>query len=440
MPCLNNINKAKKMKNTIITILLLSITHLLLAQGSPAKAHEGVLTIAGGTLHIGNGEVVENGIVVIQNGKITYAGSAASAPSLPEGRTIMAKGKDVYPGMVALNTQLGLVEVGAVRATRDQAEIGRFNPSIRSIIAYNTDSQVIPTIRSNGVLMAQIVPQGNVMPGQSSMVQLDAWNWEDAAVTLDNVLHLNWPRAYRRSGSWPNFGPIKPNDNYAKSMTQIEDFMNQAKAYANMSSPKETNLKFETLKGVFSGDKKIFVRTDNAKSIIHAVNMMKSYGVEPVIVGGAESHLVLDFLKENNVSVVLDNTQRLPRRDENDVDLPYKLPRILHDAGVKFALSMPGFYEVRNLPFQAGQAIGQGLPYEQAVKAVTMTPAEIAGIGDLVGTLEKGKDGTLIISEGDVLDMRTSKITHAFIQGRAVDLDNKQSALYRKFTDKYEGK
>lgn len=428
------------MKNIIITIILLTITQALTAQGSPAKAHDGVLSITGGTLHIGNGEVVKNGIVVIQNGKIAYAGPTSGAPSLPEGRTISAQGKDVYPGMVALNTQLGLVEVAAVRATRDGSEIGRFNPSIRSIIAYNTDSKVTPTIRSNGILTAQIVPEGNVMPGQSSMVQLDAWNWEDAALALDNVLHLNWPRPYRRSGSWPNFGPIKPNDNYGKSMTQIEDFMNQAKAYANMSSPKETNLKFETLKGVFSGQKKIFVRTDNAKSMIHAVNMMKSYGVEPIIVGGAESHLILDFLKENKVSIILDQTQRLPRRDENDVDLPFKLPRILHEAGISFALSMPGFYEVRNLPFQAGQAVGQGLPYEKAVEAVTLSPARIAGIDNLVGTLEKGKDGTVIISEGDVLDMRTSKVIHAFIQGRAVDLDNKQSALYKKFTDKYEGK
>ena len=216
--------------------------------------------------------------------------------------------------------------------------------------------------------------------------------------------------------------------------------MKQAKAYANMSSPKETNLKFETLKGVFSGEKKIFVSTHNAKSIIHAVNMMKSFGVEPVIVGASESHLILDFPKENNVSIVLNETQRLPRRDENDVDLPFKLPRILHEAGVSFALSMPGFYTVRNLPFQAGQAVAQGLPYEKAVEAVTLSPAKIAGIGDSVGSLEAGKDATLFISEGDVLDMMTSKITHAFIQGRAVDLDNKQSALYRKFTNKYEGK
>ena len=426
------------MKNILTIILLLGISQMLIAQDSPTKAHQGTLAITGGTLHIGNGDVVENGIVVIQNGKITYAGSLAGAPSLPEGRTIMAKGKDIYPGMVALNTQLGLVEIGAVRATRDGSEIGSFNPSIRSIIAYNTDSKVTPTVRSNGVLTAQVVPQGNVIPGQSSMVQLDAWNWEDAAIAMDNVLHINWPRAYRRSGSFPNFGPIKPSDRYGKSMQQIEDFMDQAKAYANMSSPKETNLKFETLKGVFSGEKKIFVRTDNAKSIIHAVNMMKSYGVEPIIVGGAESHLILDFLKENKVSIILNQTQRLPRRDENDVDLPFKLPRILHEAGISFALSMPGFYEVRNLPFQAGQAVGQGLPYEKAVEAVTLSPARIAGIDHLVGTLEKGKDGTLIISEGDVLDMRTSKITHAFIKGRTVDLDNKQSALYRQFTDKYE--
>jgi len=294
-------------------------------------------------------------------------------------------------------------------------------------------------VRTNGVLIAQIVPEGNVMPGQSSIVQLDAWNWEDALVANDNVLHINWPRPYRRTGSWPNFGPIKPNGKYAEQVTKIENFLAQAKAYQEITSPKVTNLKFEVLNDVFAGKKKIFIATDNAKSIMHAVNLVKSYDLEPIIVGGAESHLILDFLKENNVNIILDQVQRLPRRDENDVDLPYKLPSILHEAGVNFALSMPGYYEVRNLPFQAGQAVGHGLPYEKAVEAVTLTPARIAGIDSQVGSIEQGKDGTLIICEGDVLDYRSAKISHAFIQGRAVDLDNKQTALYRKFMGKYEG-
>ena len=258
------------MKNILSIILLLAFSFSLMAQTPPSKKHIGTLAITGATLHVGNGTVVENSLVVVQDGKITYAGTLAGAPSLPEGRTIIATGKHVYPGMVALNTQLGLIEVGAVRATRDGNEIGNFNPSLRSIIAYNTDSKVTPTVRSNGILTAQIVPQGNVMPGQSSMVQLDAWNWEDALLAEDNVVHINWPRAYRRSGSWPNFGPIKPNDKYPEQIALIEDFLNQAKAYQEMSSPKETNLKFEVLKEVFTGKKKIFVYTNNAKSMINA--------------------------------------------------------------------------------------------------------------------------------------------------------------------------
>lgn len=411
----------------------------MLAQGPPAKKQTEQITISGATLHVGDGTVIEDSYIVIKNGKISYAGPITSAPSLPDiGTSIRAKGKHVYPGIIALNTQLGLIEVGAVRATRDGREIGQFNPSIRSIVAYNTDSNVTPTIRSNGILIAQTVPEGNVMPGQSSIVQLDAWNWEDAAIAMDNGLHINWPRAYRRSGSWPNFGPIKPNAKYGKSMAEIETFFKEAKAYGQMSAPKETNLKFESMRPVFAGERKVYINTDHAKSMMHAVHLAKQFGFDPIIVGGAESHLILDFLKENNVSVILDETQRLPRRDENDVDLPYKLPRILHEAGVDFALSMPGFYTVRNLPFQAGQAVGQGLPYEEAVKAITMSPARIAGIDSFVGTVEQGKDGTLIISEGDVLDYRTAKVTHAFIQGREVDLNNKQTDLYKKFTDKYE--
>jgi len=427
------------MKNKISIILILFVSQWMLAQGPPAKKQTEQITIEGATLHVGDGTVIENSFILIKGGKITFAGPMTSAPSLPDiGKSILAKGKHVYPGIIALNTQLGLIEVGAVRATRDGRELGQFNPSIRSIVAYNTDSNVTPTIRSNGILIAQTVPEGNVMPGQSSMVQLDAWNWEDAAIAMDNGLHINWPRAYRRSGSWPNWGPIKPNAKYGESMAEIETFFKEAKAYEQMSSPKETNLKLESMRPVFAGERKVYINTDHAKSMMHAVNLAKQFDFDPIIVGGAESHLILDFLKENNVSVILDETQRLPRRDENDVDLPYKLPRILHEAGVDFALSMPGFYTVRNLPFQAGQAVGQGLPYEEAVKAITLSPARIAGIDSFVGTVEKGKDGTVIISEGDVLDYRTAKVTHAFIQGREIDLNNKQTDLYKKFTDKYE--
>jgi len=432
-------NKIDEMKY-IFSLLFLVLGTALFAQGPPAKKQVGTFSIMGGTLHVGNGTVIENSFIAIQDGKIMYAGPLSGAPSLPEGKNINAKGKSIYPGLVALNTQLGLVEIGAVRATRDRDEIGDFNPSIRSVIAYNTESMVIPTVRTNGILTAQIVPEGNVMPGQSSMVQLDAWNWEDAVVAADNVLHINWPRAYRRTGSWPDFGPIKPNDKYPTQIAKIEDFLAQAKAYKEQTNPKETNLKFEVLKEVYAGKKKIFVYTNDAKSMMHATNLIKSYKLEPVIVGGAESHLILEFLKENGVSVVLDQLHRLPRRDENDVDLPYKLPSMLSEAGIPFALSMPGFWEVRNLPFQAGQAVGHGLPYEKAIEAITLSPARIAGISYFTGSLEKNKDGTLIICEGDVLDMRTSKITHAFIQGREVDLDNKQTALYRKFMGKYEGK
>ncbi len=420
---------------TFLLILLISTAY---TQQTPAAAQTEQISIVGAKAHIGNGDVIENAFILIKNGKISFIGKAEDAPSIPDvGRTIIANGKDVYPGFIALNSSLGLTEIGAVRATRDVDEIGNFNPSIRSLIAFNTDSKVIPTVRSNGILLAQIVPQGGRMPGQSSVVQLDAWNWEDAAINTDEGIHLHWPRPYQRSGWWAEPGGIKANEKYKTQVDEIKAFFDEAKAYSRVL-PSSKNLKFEAMQEVFSGTKNLYIHANYAKSIMSAVLFAKDLGINPILIGTEDCWLITDFLKENEVKVILGAAHDLPNRKEDDIDITYKLPKILHTAGIPFAISRDGYYDQRNLPFQAGHAVGFGLPYEAAIRAITLNAAEILGIENNYGSLEEGKSATLFICEGDVLDMRSSKVTHAFIDGRKIDLDNKQKALYRKFTEKYK--
>ncbi len=423
-----------------ISIILLSLffTFGLYAQQTPAPAQKGSILILGATAHLGNGKVIETSAIAFENGKLTLVADSKTIKidRNSYSQVIDAVGKHVYPGFIASNTQIGLKEIDAVRATADNREVGYLNPNIRAIIAYNTDSRVTPTIRSNGVMMAQIVPQGGAMPGQSSVVQLDAWNWEDAGIKVDDGIHLNWPSTYRRTGWWAEPGPIKPNDKYGERTDRIKEFFKEAKAYTEGKAAKK-NLKFEAMRGVLDKSKKLYIHTGQAKAMMDVVDFKRTHELDVVIVGGRDAWLIPDLLKKNNIPVILSAVQALPSRADDDVDLPFRIPSLLHKAGVDFCLSYGGAWEQRNLVFQAGQAVSYGLPYEEAIRALTSSSAKILGLEN-VGVLENGKDATLFISKGDVLDMRTSVLEHAFIQGRAIDLDNKQKALYRKFKEKYE--
>lgn len=427
------------MKSSIfsICIFLFCITQVF-AQQTPAPAQSKAIKITGATAHLGNGKVLNNAVVIFENGKITSVGVAGkNTPDLSKNyKVIDATGKHLYPGFIAPTTTLGLTEIDAVRATRDMREVGLMNANIRSLIAYNTDSKITPTIRSNGVLLAQIMPRGGRIPGQSSVVQLDAWNWEDAAYATDNAIHLNWPRSFQYRGRWST-GVVKKNDNYNKQVRAIESFFAEAKAYKEGARVPQ-NLKFEATRGLFDGSKKLFIHTNDINGITAAVLFARQHDIQPILVGAKDAWRLIDFLKENEVEIVLGNTHSLPYREDEDIDQPYKTPALLQEAGIPFCFSLSGSWEQRNLPFQAGHAVAYGLPYEEAVAALTGNTAKILGIDNTVGVLEQGKDATLMISSGDALDMRTCKIEKAFINGREIDLDNKQKALDRKFRQKYQ--
>lgn len=408
----------------------------------PSKAQSKAIAIVGATIHTGTGQVIENGYISFDKGKITGIGDAATVRFNTETTDIIsATGKHLYPGFIAPITTLGLIEVeSGARGTDDQGDIGEANPHIRSIIAYNTDSKVIPTLRSNGILMAQPTPEGGLMSGQSSVVVLDGWNWEDASYKSDIGVHMNWPILRSRGGNFGQPMPVAaadPKEAHQKALFDLETYFTQAKAYSEVNKHAETNSRFEAMKGLFSGSKKLFINVNTAKDIILAVNFSRKFNVKPVIVGGTESYLVTDFLRDNQVPVILVETQTLPDKTEDDVYLPYKLPKLLQDGGVLYSLTGIGYWRQRNLPFEAGTAAAYGLTKEQALSMISLNTAKILGIDKTSGSLETGKDATLFISGGDALDMLGNKVELAFIQGRNISLDNLHKQLYKKYSEKY---
>lgn len=427
-----------KFLNKLFILVAICSSSISIAQQTPAPKQTGAITIQGATAHIGNGDVIENCTIVFEDGKITNIGSTVT----PKGQVIDATGKHVYPGFIAPVSTLGLGEIDAVRPTIDDDEIGEMIPNIRSLIAYNAESQVVESMRPNGVLLAQITPQGGRISGTSSVVQLDAWNWEDAAIKVDDGIHMNWPNSFRR-GRWWLGEPrgYKPNKDYPSDIDQVVSFLVNAKAYKQTDNQPK-NEAFKAMKGLFDGSKKLFIHVDGEKEIIDAVTTAKQQGVKNVvIVGGYEAYKVTAFLKSNNIPILVRRVHTTPEREDDDYDLPYKLPKLLVDAGLLVGLQANGRMErmnTRNLPFYAGHLMGQGMNKEQALQLITGNTAKILGIDSTYGTLEKGKSATLFISEGNALDMRTNILTHAFINGRDVSLETHQTKLYKRYMNKYE--
>ncbi|MEI2675787.1 MAG: amidohydrolase family protein [Chitinophagaceae bacterium] len=417
----------------------LFIVYLLFITTISLQAQQITIVIDNATLHIGDGSVIEKGTVIFKNGKIEYAGPQKDHGFDDNTASIIdGTGKHVYPGIIATGSGLGLIEYSAVRATRDAYEVGVFNPNVRSLIAYNTNSKVIPTVRSNGILIAQVVPGGGVISGQSSIMKLSGWNWEDAAVDTDNGMHMYWPGVY--SYNYEK-GTYEVSSSYAEEVNEINTFMQEAKAYCSVENHKEKNLKFEAMRELFAGKQKMFVSANAAKAIVGAVDFAKTFGIKIVIVGGRQSYRVTTLLKENNIPVIIKSTHELPAYDGDPVDLPYRLPGILKSAGILCGLTLSdggdSFWGMRNIPFIAGTSAAYGLTKEEALQLITLNNAKILGIDNNYGSLVAGKSATLFVAEGDVLDMKTSVLTNIFINGERIKVENWQDDLSKKYEMKY---
>jgi hypothetical protein len=322
-----------------LTFFLFAAVILNAQNPVPAPAQKAAILIYGATAHLGDGTVIPNSAIAFENGKLTMV-TDATVIRLDRNKFAKifdASGKHVYPGFIAPNTQLGLIEIDAARATVDVADVGAYNPQLRSIVAYNTDSEILPTIRSNGVLMAQVTPTGGTLSGTSSIVQLDAWNWEDAAVSTDDGVHMNWPTLPTPSGLQPPAPDAPRVDPYERDVQQLNAFFETAQAYAKQENPEVKNLKFEAMRGLFDRKKSLYIHTNNVKTIRESVLFAEKYGIKPVVIGADDAWMLADFLKTHEVAVILSPTQRLPARDDEDVDQPFKTAAQLHEKGVLFA-------------------------------------------------------------------------------------------------------
>src|SRR6478736_4751930 len=421
------------MKNILTIFFLLFITKAFSqANVLPAVPQTGVMQLAHGIVHVGNGDVIEDGMIVFSNGKITNVGKYAS---MADAKMIDCTGKQIYPGLILAGSEIGLSEISAVRSQHDEYELGNLNPDVRALVAYNTDSKIINTVRSNGVLLANIIPNGDLLAGSSSVMQLDGWNWEDAVYKKDIGIAFKMPSLVPDS---KENSADKVLEEANKQIEEVRNFFREAKSYLTQTSHATTNIKLESVRGLFNQTQTFFVYCDMVNEMMIAIEFAKEFGFKTVIVGGAESYKITNYLKQNNIAVVLNQMHTLPIMQDDDVDAFAKLPSQLQQAGVLYCIN--DFDEMnrgRNLMFNAGVAAGFGLTKEQALQAITLNAAKILGIDKQTGSLESGKDANIIVSNGDVLDIRSSDIIYAFIQGRQLNLDNKQKQLYERYKTKY---
>ena len=421
------------MKTIIYTFLL------LLAGVSYGQKKYNKILIEGATLHIGTGQVISTGSVGIENGVITLVkNTLAYTYNKSDWDTIInLSGHHLYPGFVAPNSTLGLTEIDAVRASRDYHEIGTFNPHVRAQIAYNCESSVIETVRTNGVLIIQTTPRGGRISGQSSLMASSCWNWEDGTLKTDDGIHIEWPAAYSRRWGDP---VTKANETYEEEKRELIAYLTHAKANAGNKTP-NTPLQYSALSECFTGEKRFYFHANDAQQINDILDLVTELEIKfPVIVGGYESYLVADRLKIKKVPVMLGRLHSLPQHDDDAFDLPYKLPFLLQQAGVQFCLQNEGDMEAmnaRNLPFLAGTAMSYGLTEEEAIRSITLSACEIMGISRNYGSIEVGKKAVLYGSNGSALEMKSNQASLLLINEFFVSTANFQTELYKKYKTKY---
>lgn len=428
-------------KITYILVMALFMMNAAWAQTPvPVKPQSKPIALTGAIAHLGNGQVIQNSIIGFDKGKLTLVADATTSKvDLSGYEVINVAGKHVYPGFILPNSQVGLQEVSSIRAMNDYTERGELNPNVRALISYNTDSEYSTTFRFNGVLLAEATPVGGLISGSSSVMEMEGWNWEDAAHTVDVGIHMNWPPMMRRQFDFNTFSfSESANKDYDKQVGELERFFAEAASYGKLAT-KEANLKFDAMQGLFDGKKTLLIHANNPKEIVASVRFAQRSGVQRItIVEGLGAFYVADFLKENKIPVILPATQNLPARADDDADLPYKLPHMLTQAGVMVSISNDGaLHGGRNLGFYAGTAAAYGMDKEEALKTITSNTAKALGIDNRVGTLEVGKDATLFVSNGDALDYRGNVITHVFISGKLVTLSGGQQELYERYSKKY---
>lgn len=422
-------------------------------QSAPPPPQNKPLLVIGATLHTISGETMVRGQMLVDGGRIVAIaseGTGIADPRAASAQTLDLSGKHVYPGFVAANTVLGLTEISAVRATVDSTEFGTVNPNARALVAVNADSELLPVARANGVLAALAVPRsatGGVIAGTSALIQLDGWTWEDMAIAPAVALHLVMPSMRLNAELFP-----APLDERladfrrftAERLRQLDEAFDAAAAYnkaRNASPDQPVDARWEAMRPVMQGQRPVFVDADELPQIRHALGLAQRHGLKLVIVGGSDAWRIADLLRERQVPVVIAGVHRLPIRRGDAYDEPFRLAARLAQAGVRFCIARSGSEfdaaHERNLPYEAATAAAFGLSRDEALKAITLYPAQILGVDDRLGSLQPGRLASFIVTDGDPLDIRTH-VQRAFVQGREIDLSNRQTRLEEKYRTKIE--
>ena len=429
-----------KIRRAVAVSLALTLSALGLPAHDqlPGEMPEGPVLLTGGDLYTVSGAVLEATDLLFADGEIVEIGVGLTPPAGTE--VVDVSGSRVYPGLIAPQTVLGLTEIGAVRATRDLDEVGDVNPEVAAHIAYNPDSEQTPTVRSHGITTAQITPQGGGIAGRSFLTHLDGWTKEDSGIRLTDGLTVNWPSV---AVSASPFAPPaeQQRERSQRQRDEIRQAFETARDYhaaREAGLADQIDLRWEAMRPLWRGDEKLFVNAGDYRQIVEAVSFAQEFGVELVLVGAAEAYKAAELLRDAGVSVILDAATGLPPRQDDAYDTQYKHARLLHEAGVTFCIGLiDQGWGTRNLAIEgAGHAVAYGLPADVALRSITLSTAEILGIEESQGSLEVGKEATLFVSTGDVMDTLTQNVTHMYIRGRPVDLDNRHKMLARKYAEK----
>jgi imidazolonepropionase-like amidohydrolase len=427
----------------VMLIAITPVTALPAAAQVPAAPQSQPIALTGGTIHTVTNGVIENGTIVFENGVITAVGSDAAVPA--GARRVDVSGKHIYPGLIDAYSAMGLEEIGAVDVTSDTDELGDFNPNVHAEVAVNPESRHIGTARSNGVLVTLTTPSGGVVSGLSAALMLDGWTWETMTLKSGAALNVNWPSPDGGDNGGFDFGGDDDDDededqpDYAEQIRELRNMFATARAYRDAQASgtaHDTDSRWQAMVPVVNGDIPVVVSANDIQQIQDAIAWAESEGVRLILRGGADALYVADHLAAKRIPVLLTSSMDAPNRDWEGYDGNYGLAARLHEKGVSFAITggSSAAYTHR-LPYEAGVAVAFGLPAEEALRAVTIYPARIMGIDDRVGSLEPGRDATLLITTGNPLDFLAS-VEQAYVQGREIDMMDIHRQLYEKYSEK----
>lgn len=421
-----------------------------------AAPQRGPIILDGGRIHPVSSPMIERGWVLLEAGRIVEVGEGDVPqrlidPAEERGpvQVVPIEGLHVYPGLIGANTVMGLLEIGAVRATRDFAETGSITPEVIAMSAVNPDSTIIPVTRTNGILTVGVMPTGGVVPGRASVIRLEGWTHEDMTLAADAGLVINWPSMRVQTGWWVQTPEAEQRERAAERVRAIHDLFDDAKAYlaARESAQEDAgdravpiDLRYEGMRSVLAGETPVFVRADEIEQILSAIRFGEEQGIRVTILGGRDADRCIDELLAADVGVIIAGTHRLPKRRDSEYDHIFRLPSVLEAAGVRYCIaSTGGSFDTpheRNLPYHAASAVAFGLDMDAAVRSVTLSAAELLEVDDELGSIEPGKAATLIITDGNPLEV-TTQVLLGYIDGRSINLLNKQSELYEKYLEKY---